>query len=83
MEEPNSPLIPGLADDVALQCISRMPLDDRVSLSLVSKSWFHAFASGKVYEVNHGSVTTLTCENPLTVYFLFLSLFTLCTFDLN
>ncbi|KAJ4964682.1 hypothetical protein NE237_016531 [Protea cynaroides] len=38
-------LIPNLRDDIALQCIARVPSCYRIHLSLVSKSWYSTLRS--------------------------------------
>lgn len=39
------PLIPGLPDDVALNCLLRLPLDTHPSCRSVCRRWHHLFAS--------------------------------------
>lgn len=52
MGDTNEPLIPGLTDDISLECIAGVPEGDNNSLLLVSKVWYCAFEGGKVYEVD-------------------------------
>ncbi|GER26043.1 galactose oxidase/kelch repeat superfamily protein [Striga asiatica] len=43
LEETHDPLIPGLPDDVALQCLLRVPVDQHPSCRPVSRRWFSLF----------------------------------------
>eukprot|EP00262_Sarcandra_glabra_P001956 TRINITY_DN1213_c0_g2_i1.p1 TRINITY_DN1213_c0_g2~~TRINITY_DN1213_c0_g2_i1.p1 ORF type:complete len:399 (+),score=30.53 TRINITY_DN1213_c0_g2_i1:94-1197(+) len=44
----SSPLLPGLPNDIAIQCIARLPPLSRPFLSLVSKSW-HSFLRAPLF----------------------------------
>lgn len=58
--DPQSQLIPNLPDDVALQCLARVPRSHHRILSLVSKSWRYTLSSTALYATRSILRTTET-----------------------